>query len=124
MSVGKDILFRVGIIYFVVLVAAISIIGKAVYTQLSQGDELKKMQAGISLTDIIIEPNRGDILAADGRLLATSLPSYEIRMDTRVVDEQMFNDSIDALCRSLSNLLGRKPASMYKQKIVAARNQN
>jgi cell division protein FtsI (penicillin-binding protein 3) len=125
-SVKKDILFRVGIIYFLVLVAAIAIIGKTVYTQVAQGAELKKQMEKISLKDIIIEPNRGDILATDGRLLATSLPSYEIRMDTRAsgLTDKIFNDSIDALCQNLSRLLGKKPAAMYKQEIVTARKQN
>jgi cell division protein FtsI (penicillin-binding protein 3) len=125
MSVKKDILFRVGIIYFFVFASAFTIIGKVVYTQVSEGAELEKQKKKISLTNIIIEPDRGDILAADGRLLATSLPSYEIRMDTRAagLTDQIFNDSIDALCQSLSKLLGRKPAAMYKRDIVAARNQ-
>lgn len=125
MSVKKDILFRAGIIYFLVLIAGIAIIGKAVHTQVKEGAELKKEMVKNSLKDIIIEPNRGDILAADGRLLATSLPSYEIRMDTRAsgLTDKIFNDSIDALCQSLSRLLGKKPAAMYKQEILAARKE-
>ena len=125
MSVKKDILFRVGIIYFFMLASAFAIIGKAAYTQITEGDELEKRKKKISLTDVIIEPNRGDILASDGRLLATSLPSYEIRMDTRAagLTDQIFNDSIEALCQSLSRLLKKKPADMYKLEIVAARKE-
>ena len=124
MSAKKDILFRVGIIYFLMLATGFSIIGKIVYTQIKEGSELEMHMKKISLTDIIIEPNRGDILAADGRLLATSLPLYEIRMDTRAagLTDQIFNDSIDALCLSLSRLLG-KPASIYKREITAAREK-
>jgi cell division protein FtsI (penicillin-binding protein 3) len=122
-SVKKDILFRVGIIYFLVLALAIAIIGKTVHTQVTQGAELKKQMEKISLKDIIIEPNRGDILATDGRLLATSLPSYEIHMDTSVPTDKIFNDSIDALCQSLARVLGKKPAYMYRREIVAARRQ-
>ncbi len=125
MSVKKDILFRVGIVYFAVLTMSVAIIGKIVYTQVAEGAELKKMMEKISLKDIIIEPNRGDILAGDGRLLATSLPSYEIRMDTRAagLTDEMFNAKIDSLALCLSKLLGKKPASMYKREITEARKQ-
>ena len=125
MSVKKDILFRAGVIYFLVLTVAIAIIAKAIHTQIKEGAELKKEQVKNSLKDIIIEPNRGDILATDGRLLATSLPLYEIRMDTRAsgLTDKIFNDSIDALCQSLSKLPGKKPADMYKRELVDARKQ-
>ena len=123
MSVKKDILFRTSIIYFMVLAIGFLIIGKIVHTQITQGDELEKQMKKASLKDYIIEPNRGDILATDGRLLATSLPIYDIRIDTRVIDEKIFNDSIDALCQSLSKLLGRKSPAEYKREIVAARNK-
>jgi cell division protein FtsI (penicillin-binding protein 3) len=124
-SVKKDILFRVIVIYFFSLLAAFAIIGKTVHTQITEGDELEKMKTKNSLRDIIIHPNRGDILATDGRLLATSLPSYEIRMDTRAagLTDEIFNAGIDSLALCLSKLLGNKPASMYKQEIVNARNR-
>ena len=121
MSVKKNILFRAGVVYFATFVVAIAIIGKVIHTQIKEGVELKKMIARNNMRDITVEPNRGDILAHDGRLLATSLPTYEIRMDTRAVSEQIFNDSIDALCRSLARLLGGKPAGIFKEEIVAAR---
>ena len=125
MAIKKDVLFRAGIVYYLILLSAIAIIAKAVYTQVFEGEELKNKQRGQSETDIKIKPNRGDILAADGRLLATSLPSYEIRIDTRApgLTDKLFNDSIDALCQSMSQLLRRKPASMYKQEITAARKE-
>ena len=125
MNVKKDILFRVFFIYFFALVISFVIIGKILHTQISEGDELKRLMTKISLRDIIIQPNRGDILAADGRLLATSLPSYEIRMDTRAagLTDEIFNSGIDSLALCLSKLLGKKPASMYKQEISKARKE-
>ena len=123
MSVRKEILFRVILTYYIVLALGFLIIGKMLHTNLKEGDELERQKKRISLTDIIIEPNRGDILARDGRLLATSLPSYEIRMDTRAagLTDQIFNDNIDELCQNLSRLLGKKSAAEYKREIVAAR---
>ena len=125
MSIKKDILFRVFFIYFLTLAVGFSIIGKTVHTQFTQGDELEKLMKKNSLRDNIILPNRGDILATDGRLLATSLPSYDIRMDTRAagLTDEIFNAGIDSLALCLSKLLSRKPASMYKQEITKARKE-
>ena len=125
MSIKKNILFRVGIIYFLLSVVAVSIIAKAVYTQVAEGVELKKQMEKISLKDIIIEPNRGDILATDGRLLATSLPSYEIRVDTRAsgLTDNVFNDSIGALSLSLEKMFRKKSADLYKKELITARKQ-
>jgi cell division protein FtsI (penicillin-binding protein 3) len=124
-SIKKDILFRIAIVYFLVGILGIAIIGKAVYTQVSEGAELKKMMAKNSLKDITIEPNRGDILATDGRILATSVPSFEIRMDTRAtgLTDAIFNSKIDSLARSLAKLPGGKSPTEYKRDIVNARKR-
>ena len=124
MSIKNNILSRAIIIYFLMVIAAISIISKAAYVNVKEGDYLDSLKKNQSLIDIEIIANRGDILARDGRLLATSLPTYEIRMDTRAtgLTDKIFNDSIDALCQSLSRLFN-KPASRYKSEIVAARRE-
>ena len=122
-SPKKDILFRIGMVYFFVGMAGIAVIAKALYTQIFEGAELKKEMEKISLKDITIEPNRGDILAADGRILATSLPSYELRMDTRASHDTVFNSKIDSLSHFLAKLPGKKPASVYKKEIADARKQ-
>ncbi|MDR3094585.1 MAG: transpeptidase family protein [Bacteroidales bacterium] len=125
MAAKKTILCRVVFIYFGVGFLGAGIIGKAVYTQIHDGAELKKQQAEISESDIIIEPIRGDILASDGRVLATSVPYYEIRMDTRSggLTDEIFNANIDSLAFYLSKIPGKKSADAYKQAIVKAREQ-
>jgi cell division protein FtsI (penicillin-binding protein 3) len=117
----QNILSRAGIVYFFLLLFAATIIFKIVRIQITEGDALRTALEVNSTRNVIIEPARGDILATDGRLLAISLPMYEIRMDTRTPSEKLFTDSIDALCVGLANLFGRKPASKYKEEIVAAR---
>ncbi len=125
MSIKKDILFRAGIIYFIVLVAGFAVIAKVAYTQVVEGKDLKKQMDSISLTDIIIEPNRGDILASDYRVLATSLPSYDIRMDTKApgLTDEIFNSKIDSLAKCLAQIPGRTNAAQYKAEIVNARKK-
>jgi cell division protein FtsI (penicillin-binding protein 3) len=76
----------------------------------------------ISLKDITIEPNRGDILATDGRLLASSIPYYEIRMDMRAkgLSRDDFYEHVDSLSLCLSRFFGDQPKSVYKQELIQA----
>ena len=54
MSVKKDILFRVGLVYFCFLLLGAAIIGRVVYIQFVQGAEYKLKAKAISLKDITI----------------------------------------------------------------------
>lgn len=122
MSIKKDILFRVGLVYFCFLLLGLAIISRVVFIQFVQGSEYKQKAKSISLKDITIDPNRGDILATDGRLLATSIPNYEIRMDMRAkgLAKEDFYQNLDSLSLCLAKLLGDKPKSTYKQDLAQA----
>lgn len=123
MSLKKEIVWRVGVIYVIMLTLAILIIGKILYLQIIEGARWKEKAQTLTLKDITIESNRGDILADDGRLLATSVPFYEIRMDTRStgMDDHTFNSKIDSLSMKLSELFRDKTAAEYKNELVTAR---
>jgi len=123
MPLKKEIVWRVGVIYIFMLAFALLIIGKIFYLQLIEGSKWKDQAQSLTLKDITIESNRGDILASDGRLLASSVPYYEIRMDTRStgMDNVTFNTNIDSLANNLSALFRDKSASTYKTELVNAR---
>lgn len=123
MPLKKEIVWRVGVIYIFMLAFAILIVGKILYLQLIEGGKWKEKAQTLTLKDITIESNRGDILATDGRLLASSVPYYEIRMDTRStgMDDVTFNSNIDSLAYKLSELFRDKSATEYKNELVKAR---
>ncbi|HAF28363.1 MAG TPA: peptidoglycan glycosyltransferase [Bacteroidales bacterium] len=123
MPLKKEIVWRVGVIYIFMLAFAILIVGKILYLQLIEGGKWKEKAQSLTLKDITIESNRGDILAADGRLLASSIPFYEIRMDTRStgMNDATFNSKIDSLSLKLAGLFRDKSAAQYKSELVKAR---
>ena len=83
----------------------------------------------------IDEPRRGDILACDGRILATSKPLYQIYMDCTVRKaaylEEKKGDSLETvwrnkaleLSRGLSVIYGDKSADEYYKKIISGREE-
>ncbi len=125
MSIKKDILFRVGLVYFCFLLLAMVIISRIVYIQFVKGGFYREKAKSVSLKDITIEPNRGDILATDGRLLASSIPFYEIRMDMKAngLDPDEFHANVDSIALCMSRLFGDKPKSAYKQEMLQAYNE-
>jgi len=123
MPLKKEIVWRVGVVYAFMLILGLVILAKVLYIQIVEGNKWREKAQSLTLKDIIIEANRGDILAQDGRMLSSSVPYYEIRLDTRSsgLDSYTFNHKIDSLALCLSRLFGDKSASAYRSEIVNAR---
>src|SRR4030042_5176636 len=81
---GRDeIVFRSGIIYFIIAVAAIAILIRVLLLQTVEHGKWRSMSEKYVYKTTEEPANRGDILAYDGRLLASSVPYYTVFMDTR-----------------------------------------
>jgi len=72
-----------------------------------------------------ITPTRGQILASDGSLLATSVPEYDIFWDSQsdAINQELFNEKLDSMCLAFSNLLKNKTKAEYKQLFLNAKSQ-
>jgi cell division protein FtsI (penicillin-binding protein 3) len=102
---------------------ALIIIGKIAYLQFIDDDKWKAKAENTRIKNFRISPHRGDIYASDMRLLASSVPYYEIRMDlkTSALTDPIFYGSIDSLALCLSNLFNDRSATEYKKIIIEAR---
>jgi cell division protein FtsI (penicillin-binding protein 3) len=69
-----------------------------------------------------IDPARGQIQARDGSLLATSVPVYDLRWDTKceAIKWKLFEAKRDSLCIGLASVLGGNPED-YSAKLDKAR---
>ena len=114
---------RFGIVYLFATLFALCIVGRIVWLNVWQHD---KWIARIneSQREVAIEPNRGDICASDGvQILATSIPYYDVRFDTKAVNSDVFRANLDSLALCLSRLFKDKSAYEYKTSLVAAQNR-
>ena len=103
---------------------AIAVVFKLVNIQFVQGEEYRALAEKRTLEDFDIPANRGNVYSADGSLLATSIPKYDIRIDAIQAKPATFEKYIGALADSLHVYKG-KPASYYKNIIRKARkNKN
>lgn len=122
--IARDIQRRVRLLYVLFLLAGIVIIGKILLIQYGpEGDELRDKAKKITFERVASQAERGDILASDGRILATSIPMYEIRMDFAAagLTDTLFDNNVDALAGELAAFFKDKPKAAYKTMLVNAR---
>ncbi|MEE4260024.1 MAG: penicillin-binding protein [Bacteroidales bacterium] len=119
----KDILWRVYLVYFGILVFGVAIIAKMLYIQIAEGEELKQKAQHQELTVANLEASRGNILASDGSLLATSVPIFEIRFDVASphIPDELFYGKIDSLAKGLANTFNRASQWQIKNDLIKAR---
>jgi cell division protein FtsI (penicillin-binding protein 3) len=125
MSVKKDILLRVAIVYIIFLLLGLLIIGRVFYLQVFEKSEWMEKANTFALKTMNIPADRGSIYASDGRLLASSVPFYEIHFDAGCenLSNRTFNRGIDSLALCLSRLFGDKSKDDYKRSLIMARQQ-
>ncbi len=117
----KDIISKVGIIYFFMVLSALLVIGRIVHLQFFA--ELPVSSEEISFRTEEIEAVRGSILARDGRSLASSVPYYQIRMDCVFPEDTLFSNNIDALSAALADFFRDKSSVQYKSELISARKK-
>lgn len=114
-------------LYFVagsMFVFALAVVFKLCSIQFIQGDQYRSLAEERIVKNVEIPANRGNVYSADGSLLATSIPKYDIRLDAIQPKDEVFNKYIKALGDSLSNYSG-KPSSYHQNTIKKARkNKN
>ena len=123
MDKKKHIIVRFGLLYIFLFVIAVMVITNIFKLQVVKGAELRKQIEEQKKIRKTIPANRGNILAADGRDLACSVPSYRIFMDPNSagLTTEIFNKNIKALARELSRFYGDRSAYSYEKAIRNAR---
>ena len=117
---------RIYIVYVFLLLIAIGIFLRIVQLQIFKANELNIIAEKREFRfDDNIEAMRGSIYSEDGRLMATSVPVFEVRMDVALPDikDSVFNDSVTWLALGLSKIFGDYTNWEYKQRLIKARNE-
>lgn len=123
MSIKRDILWRIYLAFFIVGVAGIAVIVQAGRIQTVEGDYWRNLADSTTLSYVPIDAERGNILSSDGRLLATSLPFFEVRFDinTDALTDEIFNANRKELAKKMSGYFGDKSATEYENFLIKAR---
>lgn len=118
---GKINFNRLVLVFWVFLLLMLLAIGRIVYLQYIKPPEKGAYEIAYRFKEI--ESMRGDILATDGRPMATSVPYYEIRMDFSLINPDTLYKYADAVSDSLAALFKDKNAAGYKKMLLAERSR-
>lgn len=102
----------------------VAVVFKLSTIQFSQGDKYRALAQQRIVKNVVIPANRGNVYSANGNLLATSVPKYDIRIDALTPSNKTFEKYLKSLSDSLSKYSG-KSSSYYQNQIRKARaNKN
>ena len=108
------------IVAFIALVC-IAILFNMGRTIFAEGEAWRHKADSIGFRTETVPAKRGDILATDGRLLATTVPIYTMYMDMAVTEahKDTFNRYLDPLCKALAQMPGEHNADGYRRLLTA-----
>lgn len=122
----KDILWRVYLTYILIGLAMVAVLVQVIRIQVVKGADLMGFDEGESQENTTqlreIPSMRGNIKSSDGRMLATSVPEYEIRMDLKTVSDDVFSDGVDSLSWYLGNMFNEN-AREWERKLRKAEEE-
>ncbi len=119
----QNTIFRFALVFLLIAAGFAAVLVYIVRIQWFQRDALLGGNTPTKPVEKIIDPQRGNILDCEGRLLASSIPGYYVYMDTRVPalhqgGDTLFYRYIDSISIGLSRILPEKSAGEYKQMIT------
>ena len=135
---NKKIITRYFSIIIVMAALGVSILGKALYIMVFERGYWEEVRSRSIVDSLVIEPRRGNILADDGQLLASSTPQYTLFMDFYVSDrdeerrlraqhlrDTLIMNNLDVICQGLHSVLPDKSVEEFKRTFregMAAKN--
>lgn len=124
-DIRKNIVLRFGVVYVIICLSFLLVIYKIIVIQTIERHNWLALASKNVKADIVVKPNRGNIYACDGRLMASSIPTYYIYMDTRVPalhekEGKLFKSNVDSLAIYLSSFFHDKTPLEYRKMLKNA----
>lgn len=120
----NDTLGRVYLMYVVMLLFGIAIVGRIIYIQVAEREELLEYAKKFGTRVIETEGIRGNIFSKNNTIIATTIPVYDIHFDPVAVVDSVYKKNVKALADSLSVMFKDYSKSQYVSKFNKARENN
>jgi len=121
-NIKNSILLRVRLAFLPMLLFGIAIVYKIGVIQFVEGEKWRSLAAEIGLEYRSIPATRGNIISDNGSLLATSIPFYKLALDPSRASKLLMDEGLDSLAAKLSSFYKDNSKTIYKQRILNARN--
>lgn len=104
------------------VLVAVFIGAKLVLTYVSEGPELRAKAEREVLKRVVVKADRGNIYSSDGKLLATSMPMYDLYMDPTTASDEAFNSGIVQLSHNLARVFPKRNFGQWRDFLKNARS--
>ena len=115
---------RVWLVFGLFVALGISIFGRILWIQSAEHEQWKEVGERFESSVRDINPSRGQIYAINGNVLATSVPIFEVRWDSKseAINWDTFDAELDSLSHGLSQILGDRSPREYREVLRNGRN--
>ena len=117
----KRIINRMNIVFFLFLLFSFFVIGKIFYLQ--NINEQNSYVSIETIKNVEVESSRGNIYSENGDLIVSTVTKYELRWDSKIPSQNLYNSELDELSDSLSNFFN-KEKNYFKNYLNKARINN
>lgn len=119
-NVKKEVITRIYIGFLLVCLLAAGIVGKAFYTQSVKGKYYISLADSLTIYPTKVKAERGNIYSHDGKLLAASLPVFDLFIDFAAegLTDEIFFDNVDSVSLLMAKMFPDKTAYNYKQEFL------
>ena len=120
----KKIMNRFYFVIFFMIIFSFVLMGKLIYIQVVEGEKYKIIASNQTVKNVVLQPSRGNIYSEYGSLMATSVAQYEVRWDSKVPSNSLYNNNKEKLAKDLSLILQTPYTKLYESLENARENNN
>ena len=117
LQMKRKVMKRYSWIYFCISVMFVVVLLKACYIIVVQGSVWRELGQRNKADSLIVQPNRGNILDCNGKLMASTIPVYRLYMDFSAngLTDELFRSNVDSLSLCLARFYGDRSAVDFKR---------
>jgi cell division protein FtsI (penicillin-binding protein 3) len=120
-DIRKSIVSRIAIIYFFLLLFGLIVILKMISVQQIKNEKWEQIAKNLEENTVRVKPDRGNICADDGSVLATSVPGYYVRIDLAAEGvKRVYSNESDSLAYYMSVFFKDASKREYNRRLNAA----
>ena len=122
----KNIMTRYFFVVLLMSLMGIAVVVKAGFIMFAEQGYWKDVADRFVREGVPVKPNRGNILSADGKLMASSLPEYRIYMDFKAGGYQkdtMLMNHLTEICEGLHKIFPDRSAAQFKAHLLQGRRK-
>ena len=124
--IKKKIMTRYSFIILLMVLVGLAIVVKAGVIMFAERQYWNDVADRFVKENVIVHPNRGNIISSDGQLMASSLPEYKIYMDFKAggaLKDSLLMLYLDSICDGLHQIFPDKSKAEFKSHILKGRKK-